>query len=47
MTTFLRHRLWPAIALLLAMTLITGRRSTRRVVTAIAQVAFPSRPTAR
>ena len=24
MTTFLRHRLWPAIALLLALTVITG-----------------------
>ena len=24
MTTFLRHRLWPAIALLLALTVVTG-----------------------
>ena len=24
MTTFLRHRLWPAIALLLALTIVTG-----------------------
>ena len=40
MTTFLRHRLWPAIALLLVMTLITGFVYPV-VVTAIAQVAFP------
>ncbi len=40
MTTFLRHRLWPAFALLLVMTLITGF-AYPVVVTAIAQVAFP------
>ncbi len=40
MTTFLRHRLWPAIALLLAMTIIVGVVYPV-VVTAIAQVAFP------
>lgn len=41
MTTFLRHRLWPAIALLLAMTILLGFIYPL-VVTAIAQVAFPS-----
>ncbi len=41
MTTFLRHRLWPAIALLAALTLITGV-AYPLVVTAVAQVAFPS-----
>ena len=41
MTTFLRHRLWPAIALLAMLTLITGV-AYPAVVTAIAQVAFPS-----
>src|SRR5450759_5128274 len=41
MTTFLRHRLWPAIALLAAMTLITGVVYPA-VVTAIAQLAFPN-----
>jgi K+-transporting ATPase ATPase C chain len=41
MTTFLRHRLWPAIALLLAMTIVTGFLYPL-VVTAVAQVAFPS-----
>ena len=41
MTTFLRHRLWPAIALLLALTVITGVIYPA-VVTAMAQVAFPS-----
>jgi K+-transporting ATPase ATPase C chain len=40
MTTFLRHRLWPAIALLLAMTIVTGFLYPL-VVTAVAQVAFP------
>ena len=40
MTSFLRHRLWPAIALLAALTLITGVIYPA-VVTAIAQVAFP------
>ena len=40
MTSFLRHRLWPAIALLLAMTLITGFLYPL-AVTAIAQVVFP------
>ena len=41
MTTFLRHRLWPAIALLIALTLVTGVIYPV-VVTAVAQVAFPS-----
>ena len=41
MTAFLRQKLWPAIALLLAMTVITGGIYPA-VVTAIAQVAFPS-----
>jgi K+-transporting ATPase ATPase C chain len=41
MTSFLRNRLWPAIALLAVMTLITGVVYPA-VVTAIAQVAFPS-----
>jgi K+-transporting ATPase ATPase C chain len=41
MTTFLRHRLWPAIALLLAMTVITGVIYPV-AVTAVAQVVFPS-----
>ena len=40
MTTFLRHRLWPAIALLLALTIVTGFIYPL-VVTAVAQVAFP------
>jgi K+-transporting ATPase ATPase C chain len=39
MSTFLRHRLWPAIALLIAMTVITGAIFPV-VVTAVAQVAF-------
>src|SRR4249919_657993 len=39
MTTFLRHRLWPAIALLIALTVITGVIYPV-VVTAVAQVAF-------
>jgi K+-transporting ATPase ATPase C chain len=39
MTTFLRHRLWPAIALLIVMTVITGVLYPV-VVTAVAQVAF-------
>lgn len=41
MTAFLRHRLYPAIALLIAMTIITGFLYPL-VVTAVAQVAFPS-----
>src|SRR6476646_6878535 len=41
MTTFLRHRLWPAIALLIALTVVTGVIYPV-VVTAVAQVAFPS-----
>jgi K+-transporting ATPase ATPase C chain len=41
MTAFLRQRLWPAIALLVALTLITGV-GYPLVVTAIAQIAFPS-----
>ncbi len=40
MTTFLRHRLWPAIALLLVMTVLTGFLYPL-AVTAVAQVAFP------
>ena len=40
MTTFLRHRLWPAIALLLALTVVTGFLYPL-AVTAIAQVVFP------
>ena len=40
MTTFLRQRLWPAIALLVAMTVVTGFLYPL-VVTAVAQVAFP------
>ena len=39
MTTFLRNRLWPAIAILLAMTVVTGFLYPI-VVTAVAQVAF-------
>jgi K+-transporting ATPase ATPase C chain len=41
MTTFLRHRLWPAVALLLALTVITGVIYPV-AVTAVAQVVFPS-----
>ena len=41
MATFVRQRLWPAVALLLALTLITGV-AYPFVVTAVAQVAFPS-----
>ena len=41
MRTFLRHQLYPAIALLLALTFITGV-AYPAVVTAIAQVAFPN-----
>lgn len=41
MTALLRQRIWPAIALLLAMTLITGVIYPA-VVTAVAQIAFPS-----
>ena len=41
MTTFLRFRLWPAIALLIAMTIVTGVLYPV-VVTAIAQVVFPA-----
>jgi K+-transporting ATPase ATPase C chain len=40
MTMFVRHRLWPAIALLLLMTVVTGFLYPL-VVTAVAQVAFP------
>ena len=40
MTSFLRHRLWPAIALLIALTIVTGFLYPL-VVTAVAQVAFP------
>lgn len=41
MTTFLRQRVWPALALLLALTLITGV-AYPVFVTVVAQVAFPS-----
>jgi K+-transporting ATPase ATPase C chain len=41
MTTFLRRVLWPAFALLVALTVITGVIYPA-VVTAVAQVAFPS-----
>jgi potassium-transporting ATPase KdpC subunit len=41
MTSFLRNRLWPAVGLLLALTLITGFVYPL-VVTAVAQIAFPS-----
>lgn len=41
MTTFLRHRLWPAIALLISMTIVTGFLYPL-AVTAVAQVAFPA-----
>jgi len=40
MSTFLRHRLWPAVAILIVLTIITGVIYPL-VVTAIAQVAFP------
>jgi len=40
MTRFLRHYLWPAFAVLLALTVVTGF-AYPAVVTAIAQVAFP------
>ena len=40
MTTFLRRVLWPAFALLVAMTVITGAIYPA-LVTAVAQVAFP------
>lgn len=40
MTRVLRHYLWPAFAILVAMTLITGV-AYPALVTAIAQVAFP------
>jgi K+-transporting ATPase ATPase C chain len=41
MTSFLRHRLWPAVALLFALTLVTGVVYPM-LVTVVAQVAFPS-----
>jgi K+-transporting ATPase ATPase C chain len=41
MTTFLRRFVWPAFALLLVMTIITGF-AYPAIVTAIAQVVFPS-----
>lgn len=41
MTRLLRRTLWPAFAILLAMTLITGV-AYPAMVTAVAQVAFPS-----
>jgi K+-transporting ATPase ATPase C chain len=41
MRQFLRHQLWPAIAILIALTVITGVVYPA-AVTAVAQVAFPS-----
>jgi K+-transporting ATPase ATPase C chain len=41
MTTFLRHVLWPAIALLIVMTIVTGFLYPL-AVTAVAQVVFPN-----
>ena len=41
MTRFLRHVLWPAFAVLLALTIVTGLIYPA-VVTAVAQVAFPN-----
>jgi K+-transporting ATPase ATPase C chain len=41
MTRFLRHILWPAFAVLLALTIVTGVIYPA-VVTAVAQVAFPN-----
>jgi potassium-transporting ATPase KdpC subunit len=41
LTTFLRHRLWPAFALLVAMTVLLGVIYPL-AVTAVAQIAFPS-----
>jgi K+-transporting ATPase ATPase C chain len=41
MNTFLRHVLWPAIALLVAMTIVTGFLYPL-AVTAVAQVVFPN-----
>jgi potassium-transporting ATPase KdpC subunit len=41
MTRFIRHFLWPAFAILVAMTVLTGVVYPA-VVTAVAQVAFPS-----
>jgi K+-transporting ATPase ATPase C chain len=41
MTSFLRHRLYPAIALLVAMTVVTGFLYPL-AVTAVAQLVFPS-----
>jgi len=41
MRSFLRHQLWPAIASLVVLTLITGFLYPA-AVTAVAQVAFPS-----
>ena len=40
MSSFLRRVLWPAIALLIAMTVITGA-AYPALITAVAQVAFP------
>ncbi len=41
MTNFLRHQLWPAIAILLALTFVTGIVYPA-AVTAVAQIAFPN-----
>jgi K+-transporting ATPase ATPase C chain len=40
MSTFIRHTLWPAISILIAMTLITGF-AYPAIVTAVALVVFP------
>jgi K+-transporting ATPase ATPase C chain len=40
MSTFIRRTLWPAISILIAMTLITGF-AYPAIVTAVAQVVFP------
>jgi K+-transporting ATPase ATPase C chain len=41
MTRFLRHYLWPAFAILLTLTIVTGMVYPA-IVTAVAQVAFPN-----
>ncbi|MDA8204139.1 MAG: potassium-transporting ATPase subunit KdpC [Chloroflexi bacterium] len=41
MTSFLRHQVYPAVALLVALTVVTGVIYPA-VVTAVAQIAFPS-----
>jgi len=46
MRTFIKSQLWPAVAILLAFTVITGF-AYPAVVTAVAQSRSPARPTAR